>query len=96
MFCIIFVDRHRDGDKKNKEPKIYNYVSSVESSICWDKIIEYTFETYQQVPPLESMWYMFFICSANRWVVNILRFFLHRIPGALVDLSFIIRGKNPK
>ncbi|CAI6361900.1 unnamed protein product [Macrosiphum euphorbiae] len=90
------VNRHRDGDKKNKEPKIYNYVSSVESSICWDKIIEYIFETYQQVPPLESMWFMFFICSANRWVVNILRFFLHRIPGALVDLSFIIRGKNPK
>ncbi|XP_029346252.1 fatty acyl-CoA reductase wat-like [Acyrthosiphon pisum] len=90
------VNRHRDGNKKNKEPKIYNYVSSVESSVHWEKIIQYTFETYHQVPPLESMWYIFCIFSANRWVVNILRFFLHRIPGALVDLSFIIRGENPK
>lgn len=96
LCSILFVNRYRDGNKRNKVPKIYNFVSSVESSINWDKFLQYTFETYRQVPPLESIWYMFCIFSANRWVVRISRFILHRIPGALVDLSFIIRGKNPK
>lgn len=82
--------------KKNNKPKIYNYVSSVENPIHWGKVLDYTFETYHQAPPLESMWYIFCIFSVNRWAVNILRFLLHRIPGAFEDFSFIIRGENPK
>ncbi|KAL5235551.1 hypothetical protein ACI65C_002961, partial [Semiaphis heraclei] len=90
------VNRHRDGNRRNEEPTIYNYVSSVESSMNWGEFLQYTFETHHQVPPLGSMWYIFCIFSANRWVVIISRFFLHRIPGAIVDLSLIIRGKKPK
>ncbi|XP_026819369.1 LOW QUALITY PROTEIN: fatty acyl-CoA reductase wat-like [Rhopalosiphum maidis] len=90
------VNRHNYSYEKNKEPKIYNYVSSVDSPIHWDKIIQYTFETYHQAPPLGSMWYIFCIFSTNRWFVDILRFLLHRIPAAFVDLLFHIRGKNPK
>ncbi|XP_025207314.1 fatty acyl-CoA reductase wat-like [Melanaphis sacchari] len=90
-------NRHQYNFEKNKEPKIYNYVSSIESPIHWDEVIQYTFETYHQAPPLESMWYIFCIFSTNRWLINILRFFLHWIPGAIIDLiSFIVRGKNLK
>ncbi|CAH1738322.1 unnamed protein product [Aphis gossypii] len=90
------VNRYKYSDEKNKEPKIYNYVSSADSPIHWDKIINYTFEAYHQAPPLETMWYIFCIFSDSRWLVYILRFLLHRIPGAFIDFSFIIRGKNPK
>jgi len=96
LYFINFDDMHNYSYEKNKEPTIYNYVSSVESSIHWDKIIQYVFETYHQAPPLGSMWFIFCIFSTNRWFIDILRFLLHRIPAAFVDLSFIIRGKNPK
>lgn len=59
-------------------------------------MIKEIFNTYQYVPPLRTMWYIFFVFSANLRFVRILRFQLRRIPGAFMDLLLIIQGKNPK
>jgi len=71
-------------------------VSSVDRPLRWDKVIHCMFESYYLAPPLQSMWYIFCVFSTNHWVVYTLRFLLHRIPGAFMDLSFLIRGKKPK
>ncbi|XP_025208954.1 fatty acyl-CoA reductase wat-like isoform X2 [Melanaphis sacchari] len=90
------VNRYQNGKEKNMKPKIYNYVSSFDSTLHWRTFIVYVYETYYQVPPLQSMWYICCIFSPNRWIINITRLFLHRIPAAFVDLSLSICGKNPK
>uniref|UniRef100_A0A2S2P2M9 Fatty acyl-CoA reductase n=1 Tax=Schizaphis graminum TaxID=13262 RepID=A0A2S2P2M9_SCHGA len=90
------VIRYQNSDEKNNEPKIYNYVSSFDRPLLWGTFIEYVYETYYEVPPLQSMWYICCVFSANRWIINTMRFLLHRIPSALVDLSLFICGKNPK
>ncbi|XP_060881815.1 fatty acyl-CoA reductase wat-like [Metopolophium dirhodum] len=90
------VNRYQDGNEKNKKPKIYNYVSSFDSPVHWLTFFNYVYETYYQAPPLQSIWYIFCIFSANNWFINIMRFLLHRIPAAFVDLSLIICGKNTK
>ncbi|KAF0767976.1 fatty acyl-CoA reductase wat-like isoform X1 [Aphis craccivora] len=90
------VNRYKNSNERNKDPKMYNYVSSIDSTLYWSTFIDYVYETYHKVPPLQSMWYICCVFSANRWIINIMKFLLHRVPAALVDLSLFIYGENPK
>ncbi|XP_001948211.2 fatty acyl-CoA reductase wat [Acyrthosiphon pisum] len=91
------VKRHQDCDyTKYEQPKIYNYVSSADSPLTWNKYIEGMTEHYNVSPPLRSMWYGFFIVYTNLWIGMVLKFLLHRIPAAFVDFLLIISGKSPK
>ena len=93
---IVIIFRHRHSNQMNKVPKIYNYVSSVESPLTWGKYIKEMQENYFDIPPLRSIWYMFYISHTNSLVSTILRFWLHTIPAAFVDLLLIISGQSPK
>ncbi|XP_060876849.1 fatty acyl-CoA reductase wat-like [Metopolophium dirhodum] len=91
------VNRHKQSNGvNNKVPKIYNYVSCVESPLTWGRYIREMHDQYYVAPPLQSMWYGFYIFYTNLMVGSILRFFLHRIPGAFMDLLLILCGKSPK
>lgn len=78
------------------KPKIFNYVSGVESPLTWGKYIEEMHVHYHRAPPLRSIWYVFSIYHTNLLVGRFLRFWLHRIPAVFVDLLLIINGKKPK
>lgn len=91
------VNRHKQSNGVPlEEPKIYNYVSCVESPLTWGRYIREMHDQYYVAPPLQSMWYGFYIFYTNLMVGSILRFFLHRIPGAFMDLMLILSGKSPK
>ncbi|XP_027836948.2 fatty acyl-CoA reductase wat-like [Aphis gossypii] len=90
------VNRYKNSNERNKQPKIYNFVFSVDKPIYWGKFFDYIYEIYYQVPPLNTMWYICCVFSDNRWIVAIMGFLLHKIPAALLDLSLLICGKNPK
>ncbi|XP_025192600.1 fatty acyl-CoA reductase wat-like [Melanaphis sacchari] len=90
------VNRYQNSNLINQEPKIYNYVSSVESPLLWDKYIEEMNGHYHVAPPLQSIWYMFCIFYTNSWIGKILRFLLHWIPAMLMDFLLIVCGKSPK
>ena len=94
---ITIICRHQDCDyTKYEQPKIYNYVSSADSPLTWNKYIEGISEHYYASPPLRSMWYGFYIACTNLWICMVLNFFLHQIPAAFVDFLLIISGKSPK
>ncbi|CAI6363746.1 unnamed protein product [Macrosiphum euphorbiae] len=90
------VNRHRHSNQINNAPKIYNYVSSAESPLTWGKYIRGMHENYFDIPPLRSMWYIFYIFHTNSLVGTVLRFWLHTIPATFMDLLLIISGKSPK
>jgi len=96
MYNILIIFRHKQSNGVNKVPKIYNYVSCVESPLTWGRYIREMHDQYYVAPPLQSIWYGFYIFYTNLMVGSILRFFLHRIPGALMDLLLILCGKSPK
>jgi len=75
---------------------MYNFVSSVESPLTWSKYIEEMHIHYYEAPPLQAMWYLYYIFCTNFWVGKILRFLLHRIPAAFIDFFLILSLKNPK
>ncbi|XP_060836401.1 fatty acyl-CoA reductase wat-like [Rhopalosiphum padi] len=90
------VKRHQDCNQINEQPKIYNYVSSIDSPLKWSEYMEGLHDNYYASPPLKSMWYTFYILYTNVWIGVLLKFFLHRIPAAFMDLFLIITGKSPK
>uniref|UniRef100_A0A2H8TLX3 Fatty acyl-CoA reductase n=1 Tax=Melanaphis sacchari TaxID=742174 RepID=A0A2H8TLX3_9HEMI len=91
------VNKHKQSNSiPFDEPKIYNYVSCVESPLTWGRYIREMHDQYYVAPPLQSMWYGFYAFYTNIIVGSILRFFLHRIPGAFMDLMLILSGKSPK
>ncbi|XP_025416869.1 fatty acyl-CoA reductase wat-like, partial [Sipha flava] len=90
------VKRYQDPNAFNQEPKIYNYVSSPDSSLTCNMLLNGFAEAYERHPPLISMWYNMCIYSNNFWMNMILRFLLHRIPAALIDIYLMICGKKPR
>ncbi|KAE9538171.1 hypothetical protein AGLY_006143 [Aphis glycines] len=90
------VNSYQHSNQTKKVPKIYNYVSSNESPITWGEYIQNMYDHYFEVPPLRAMWYIFCIFHTNFLIDTILRFWLHKVPGALMDLLLIISGKTPK
>jgi alcohol-forming fatty acyl-CoA reductase len=93
-FVTIF--RYQHSNQTKKVPKIYNYVSSTESPLTWGRFIKKMHGHYFEVPPLRSMWYIFYIFYTNLLIGTVLRILLHKIPAALMDLLLIICGKPPK
>lgn len=94
LFFVIF--RYQNNHIANKGPKIYNYVSSVESPLTWGRYIEEMKYHYLKAPPLQAIWYIFYVLYANLWLGSILRFLFHRIPAMFIDLFCILCGKNHK
>lgn len=88
--------RYQDLREIKREPKIYNYVSSIESPVTWYKYIKGMHNYYYDAPPLQSIWYGFYIFYTNFWIGLLLRFFFHRVPAAIMDLLLILSGKNAK
>jgi len=90
------VNRYNDPYQITEEPKIYNFVSSIESPLTWGKFIEEMQKTYYEAPPLQSKWYIYYITYTNFWVGKLLKFLLHRIPAAFIDLLLMLCLKSPK
>lgn len=93
---ILIIFRYKDPSQINKEPKIYNYVSSIESPVTWDEIIRNMQSNYNDAPPLRSMWYGFYVFYTNLLVGRMLRFWLHWIPAAIVDTLLVVSGNKSK
>lgn len=95
-YIILTIFRHQSYNQRKEEPKIYNYVSSVESELTWNGYIQEMRGHYDEAPPLQSMWYLFYTFYTNVWIGKMLRFVLHRIPAAVIDLSLFVCGKKSK
>lgn len=88
--------RYQCSNQRTEKPKIYNYVSSIESPLTWGEYIDEMYFNYCEAPPLQAMWYPMYVLYVNLWVGTILRFFLHRVPAVCMDCLLIVSGKSPK
>ncbi|VVC31702.1 Hypothetical protein CINCED_3A003071 [Cinara cedri] len=98
LICVMWdtINRYQNTNQLNIKPKIFNYVSSVESPITWDRFFNEMRNNYFEMPPLSAVWYIFCFNTTNVWGIKILRFFLHWIPALVGDLYLIVTGKKTK
>ncbi|KAG8306270.1 hypothetical protein J6590_050641 [Homalodisca vitripennis] len=76
------------------EPKIYNYVSSVEKPLKWGDF-KYLIETHgTSVPPMRAMWY-YFLTIHRFWITHLIcTYFLHYLPAIIIDILAKLTGKE--
>ncbi|XP_050421309.1 fatty acyl-CoA reductase 1-like [Adelges cooleyi] len=69
-----------------EKPKIFNFVSSVESPLVWQQFMTVVFNSYKAAPPFTRI----------DWFGIILRVLLHRIPAIVFDFLLILTLNEPK
>jgi alcohol-forming fatty acyl-CoA reductase len=80
-----------------EEPPVYNYVIEKENAMTWNSYMKYL-EIYcdNEFPPLNTLWYHSFTMTQNWFLMTVLTFLYHTLPGAIMDVGFMICGKKPK
>ncbi|XP_017764695.1 PREDICTED: fatty acyl-CoA reductase 1-like [Eufriesea mexicana] len=81
--------------RKSNEPQVYNYGSS-----DWNPLNVFSgavniIDIAHKNPSTKAVWYPFFICANNFFIFFVLHTLCHILPSIFVDLSLLVRGKQP-
>ncbi|XP_013185416.2 fatty acyl-CoA reductase wat [Amyelois transitella] len=78
------------------EPPVFNYVSSAENRMTWGDFMRLNMAKLDKTPFSNAIWYFSLTLTKSAMKYNIYAFFLHLIPGALIDALSICLGRKPK
>ncbi|KAG8222376.1 hypothetical protein J437_LFUL002995 [Ladona fulva] len=85
-----------ETENKDKEIKIYNYVSSVQKPITWGEFMDLNIKYGMNTPSMRSIWYYTLTLNKSRFIHSIYVLFLHFLPALLVDIVGHAIGKQPR
>ncbi|XP_049883818.1 fatty acyl-CoA reductase wat-like [Pectinophora gossypiella] len=90
-----YPSNHEDAPPQDLAPPIYNYVSSQQQPITWEKFMQYN-ETYGlEVPSVQAIYYYLFTLTPSKIMYALYGFFLHWIPAYIGDGIATLIGKKP-
>lgn len=79
-----------------EEMPVYNFVTAKNNLINWQQYTDYSMASAINSPPSRGIWMFKLTMSNNKFLVTILTFLYHTIPGAIFDLILILSGKKAK
>lgn len=80
--------------RQDKIP-IYNYVSSVQKPITWKEFIRLNHKYGIHWPTIRAVWYYSFVAIKSPLMFYIANFFLHTLPGYILDALAYTMGQTP-
>ncbi|XP_045468885.1 fatty acyl-CoA reductase wat-like [Harmonia axyridis] len=83
------------GDIK-EDVTIYNAVSSAESPIVWDRMLQLLLKEGLKIPSPYQIWYPLWISVTNPYIFTILSLLLQTIPAYLMDFICYCMGKQQR
>ncbi|KAM3955475.1 fatty acyl-CoA reductase wat, partial [Aphomia sociella] len=86
---------HEDAPPPDLPPPVYNYVSSEQKPLTWEKFMKYNEIHGFDVPATVAVYYYLFHITPSRFVFTLYAIFLHWIPAYIVDGIAIMIGKKP-
>ncbi|KAL4711300.1 hypothetical protein ACJJTC_019141 [Scirpophaga incertulas] len=87
--------RNREEPPHELPPPIYNYVSSEQKPLTWERFMSLTEHYGFDVPPLQAMYYYLFKLTPSRFIYLMYCFFLHWLPAYVIDGIMVLIGKKP-
>lgn len=90
-----FPGNHEDAPPPDLPPPVYNYVSSEEKPLTWEKFMKYNEVYGLEVPSMQAIYYYLFHLTPSKFVYMLYCFFLHWIPAYIIDGIAITIGKKP-
>nr|CAD7446966.1 unnamed protein product [Timema bartmani] len=88
---IKCVDYSRDH---NETIPIYNYVRGP-NTLTFQENTDVILERVLEVPSSQAIWYPWGIAFRSVFWYRVFAIFVHVIPGALLDIGFVIKGNSP-
>ncbi|XP_071441774.1 fatty acyl-CoA reductase wat-like [Hetaerina americana] len=88
--------RELNEGTKEKEIKIYNYVSSAQRPITWGQFMDLNTKYGMQTPSMRSIWYYTLTLNKSYFIHSLYVLFLHLLPALIVDMVGYAIGKRPK
>lgn len=85
-----------DNDSSRCDPMVYNYVASPQNPITWERYCDLGIEHGSKMPITKAIWHYRLTMASSKWLVFILSFFYHTIPGLLMDTGLLLMGKETK
>lgn len=97
LLILDFRKEKRENTEKivKSEPPIYNCVTSCQNPITWVEFGDYNFGYGKLIPPLTRVWHYYFAMNEYYWVHRLYVFFLHTIPGYIIDMLLMLVGQKP-
>ncbi|XP_053621774.1 fatty acyl-CoA reductase wat-like [Plodia interpunctella] len=86
---------HEDAPPPELVPPVYNYVSSEQKPLTWEKFMKYNEYYGLDVPPIQAVYYYLLHITPSRFLYHLSCFFLHWIPAYIVDGIAVLIGKKP-
>nr|AWJ25024.1 fatty acyl-CoA reductase [Nilaparvata lugens] len=80
--------------EKPEDPKIYNYVSTVEKPLKWGNFKQLIEVHGTSVPTIKAMWYYFLVTTKYRFLSIIFSYLLHYFPALIIDSAAKLTGKE--
>lgn len=80
--------------EKPEDPKIYNYVSTVEKPLRWGNFKQLIEVHGTSVPTIKAMWYYFLVTTKYRFLSVIFSYLLHYLPALIIDAAAKLTGKE--
>ncbi|XP_011193623.2 fatty acyl-CoA reductase wat [Zeugodacus cucurbitae] len=86
--------RSDQRQRLNLAPPIYNYANDDENPLYWRQYMSTIVGRGPELPLAKMIWFPFMITVSKKWVYDILTFFYHIIPGAIIDVLLTLKGKR--
>lgn len=84
------------ANRQDKDPQIYNYVTSSENALTWNDVARGHFVHTRKYNIQTGIWHFTLTLSpSNVFIFNIMNFFLHIIPSILMDTVLVAIMKKP-
>nr|CAD7464778.1 unnamed protein product [Timema tahoe] len=78
----------------NETIPIYNYVSGP-NTLTFQENTNVVLERALEAPSSQAIWYPWGIAFRSVFWYRVFAIFVHVIPGALLDIGFVIKGNSP-
>nr|CAD7574914.1 unnamed protein product [Timema californicum] len=78
----------------NENIPIYNYVSGP-NTLTFQENTDVVIERILEVPSAQAIWYPWGLPFRSVFWYRVFAIFVHVIPGALLDIAFVIKGNPP-
>lgn len=75
---------------------VYNYVSSPSNAVSWGEYVKYGRMMKDCFSIQQSVWYYSVFLTKSTLLQEIAHFFLHRIPGIIIDKIAVWNGQKPR
>ncbi|XP_045465613.1 fatty acyl-CoA reductase wat-like [Harmonia axyridis] len=82
-------------DALKQEVPVYHYESSTDRPITWGQYMDLNAIHGQKYPSTRAMWFYTLTLWKYKYMYIVSKIFLHLLPALLIDLFFLIIGRQP-